>query len=151
MKGTTMLIGAGVLLTTVLAVQAKDIPPKDGKPLSEIVKSVDDKKIGVMTEVEFDDGLWEVELHKGTAETKLYIDPKSGKVNRQRDSADVHEVLPPKDAKPLAEIIRSLEDQKVGTITKVEFDDGFWEVTVRKDGKKVKMDIDPKSGKSHSR
>lgn len=147
MKGTTMLIGAGFLLTAVVALQAHEIPPRDGKPLSEIVKMVGDHNKGVITEVEFDDGLWEVEIHNGNTETKLFLDPKSGKVNRHIDSTEVNETLPPKDGKPLATIIKSLEDQKVGVITKVDFDDGFWEVTVRHDGVKSKMDIDPKSGK----
>jgi len=30
----------------------------------------------------------------------------------------------------------------------VEFDDGFWEVTVSKDGRKMKMDLDPRSGQA---
>jgi uncharacterized membrane protein YkoI len=60
-------------------------------------------------------------------------------------------VLPPDDARPLAEIIKSVEDQKLGTVTEVDYDDGFWEVEVRKDGTKTKLDIDPRTGERRRR
>lgn len=151
MKGlSAMLLGTGLLLTVLMAAQAGEVPPKDGKPLSELIKSVEDQKAGVITEVEFDDGLWEVEVHKGSTKTEFCLDPKSGKVIRQQNSTDRREALPPKDGKPLSAIVKSLEGQKVGVITEVEFDDGYWEVTVRRDGQKIKMDIDPMSGKRHA-
>jgi uncharacterized membrane protein YkoI len=60
-------------------------------------------------------------------------------------------VLPPHDARPLAEIIKSVEDQKLGTVTEVDYDDGFWEVEVRKGGTKTKLDIDPRTGETRTR
>ena len=42
------------------AVQAESVPPKDGKPLSQIIKSVEAQKAGIISEVEFDDGFWEL-------------------------------------------------------------------------------------------
>lgn len=147
MKRTTTLLAAGLVLMALSAVQAGGVPPADGKALSEIVKAVEALKLGVITEVEFDDGFWEVELHSDSNETTLYLDPKAGTVSRQRDLTDIHEELPPKDAKPLSEIVVSVETMKLGTITQIEFEDGYWEVTTLKDGVKNKMDIDPKSGK----
>ncbi len=147
MKAMTMLVGVGMFLAAVTPIQASDVPPRDGMALSAIIKSVEDQKVGVITEVEFDDGLWEVDVHKGSREVTFYLNPKTGKLIRQRDSVDVHETLPPSDGKPLSEIIKGLEVQKVGVISEVECDDGFWEVTSQKDGKKIKMDLDPRSGK----
>lgn len=115
------------------------------KPLSAIIKSVEDQKVGVITSVEFDDGFWEVDVHKDNASTEIYLDPQSGAEQRRRPDGPDGE-LPPAAAKPLSVIIKALEDQKVGGITSVEFDDGFWEVKVRKDGTRTKFDIDPRTG-----
>lgn len=137
---------AALAMATCAVARGSEAPPKDGMLLSEIVKSVVAMKIGVITEAEFDHGLWEVEAQQGDRQTSLYLDPKTGKVSRREESADLHEILPPDGGKPLVEIIQSLEKQNVGAISEIEFDDGFWEVTVHKDGKKIKWDIDPMSG-----
>jgi hypothetical protein len=42
--------------------------------------------------------------------------------------------------------VAALEAQKVGVITEVEFDDGFREVKLRRDGVKQKIDIVPQTG-----
>ena len=146
MTGTTMLLGAGLLLMATGTAEARSAAPPDSMPLSQIIKNVEGRNVGVITDIEFDDGLWEVDVHQDTAETTLYLDPATGQAKRQERGRDVEDELPPRDGKPLSELIKSIEDQKAGVITDVEFDDGFWEVTVRKDGKKVKMDIDPKTG-----
>ncbi len=146
MKGTMTLISAGTLVVAAVAVQAGVVPPSGSKPLSEIIKSVENQA-GTITQAEFDNGMWEIEAHKGTNETTFYLDPKTGKLIRQTSSIDAHEALPPAGSMALSAIVKSLEDQKVGTISEIEFDDGFWEATIHKDGKKSKMHIDPKSGK----
>lgn len=126
------------------AASAGELPPPDGKPLSEIVRSVEAMKLGVITSVEFDDGLWEVKTRQGRSATKLYIDPHSGAEKRRKP--DDPEEAPPAGAKPLSAIIAALEAQKAGVITSVEFDDGYWEVKLRRDGAKQKIDIVPQTG-----
>lgn len=133
---------AAALLSPAAA--AADLPPADGRPLSEIVGSVEAMKFGVVTSVEFDDGLWEVKTRQGRSATKLYLDPRSGAERRRRP--DDAEEAPPAGAKPLSAIIAALEKQNAGVITSVEFDDGYWEVKLRRDGAKHKIDIVPQTG-----
>lgn len=147
MKRTATLLGAGLILTAVATVQAGGIPHKDSKPLSEIIKVAEAQNAGVITEAEFEIGMWEVEAHQGTTETTLYIDPDTAAVSRRQSSQDLDESLPPKEAKPLSEIVKALEAEKLGTITEIEFEDGAWEATVFVDGKQVKMVVDPMTGK----
>lgn len=147
MKRTTMRLGAGWLLMVAATVQAGGIPHKDGKPLSEVLKAAEAQMAGVITEVEFGIGMWEVEIHQGTTETTLYIDPDTAAVSRRQAAQDLNESLPPKEAKPLSEIVKALEAEKLGTITEVEFEDGAWEVTILVDGKQIKLAIDPVTGK----
>ncbi|UJS16780.1 MAG: PepSY domain-containing protein [Candidatus Jettenia sp.] len=59
-----------------------ELPPANTKPLSAIVQSLEDRNQGVIKDVEFDDGLWEVELREDGRKIKLYIDPRTGETRR---------------------------------------------------------------------
>ena len=55
--------------------------PANAKPLSEIIKSVEDKGYKTITELEFDDGVWKVELHQPDGkEVRIKVDPVSGAI-----------------------------------------------------------------------
>ncbi len=59
---------------------------------------------------------------------------------------------PPPNAKPLSEVVRSLEDQGVRTITEISFDDGKWSIEARNaDGKKIDLKVDAMTGQTTSR
>jgi uncharacterized membrane protein YkoI len=147
----TTALRAGVLLAAVGLATTSEARAQAEKPLSEIIKSIEDQQLGSITEADLDHGRWEVEVHKDGRKTTLYLNPKTGAVDRRKERADAHEVLPPGDAKPLSEIIKSVEDQNLGAVTEVDYDDGFWEVEVRKGGTKTKLDIDPKTGETRTR
>ena len=153
MNTTTMTtaLRAGVLLSAVGLAATAEARGQAEKPLSELIRSVEDQRLGVITQADLDHGRWEVKIHKDSRKTTLYLDPKTGAVDRRKERADSHEVLPPEDAKPLSEIIKSVEDQQLGAITEADYDDGFWEVEVRKSGTKTKLDIDPRTGTSRTR
>jgi hypothetical protein len=136
---------AGVLVTLAAAAGAGEPPPADGMRLSAIVKAVEAKDVGIITGAEFDDGLWEVKTRQGKTAAKPYLDPRSG-AQKRRKAEDADDEMPPAGSKPLSEIIRALEEQSIGVITSVEFDDGYWEVEFRRDGAKRKLDIDPRTG-----
>ena len=56
-------------------------PPANAKPLSEIIKSVEDKGYKTITELEFDDGVWKVEVHQPDGkEVHIKVDPVSGAI-----------------------------------------------------------------------
>ena len=57
---------------------------------------------------------------------------------------DVEETeLPPVDAIPLSEIVRTLEDSGYAPIVEIEFEDGVWEVEALHQGVIVEVAIDP--------
>ena len=57
------------------------------------------------------------------------------------------EEAPPSNAKPLSEIVRSLEDQGYKDVERVKFDDNVWVIDVRQaGGKEIKLHINPVSG-----
>jgi hypothetical protein len=146
--GSSLALLGGLLLGAT-ATEASELPPADGKPLSAIIKSVEDLGLGVIRAAEFDDGLWEVAVCKGRDCLDLYMDPRTAQEQRRKND-DTDDALPPGGAKPLSEVIRSLEAQNLGTITDVEFENGFWETELRKDGRKVRVDLDPGTGKTRS-
>lgn len=76
MGATTMAAWAGWF--------SDEIPPANAKPLSQIIKIVEDRGYKAITEVEFEDGKWEVELHpKGGKETEIHVDPVSGTISEK--------------------------------------------------------------------
>ena len=59
---------------------------------------------------------------------------------------------PPAGAKPLSDIIRVLEEQGLGGITEIAFNDGVWKIEVHQpDGSEVDLRVDPINGQIQSR
>jgi hypothetical protein len=57
------------------------------------------------------------------------------------------EEAPPSNAKPLSEIVRSLEDQGYKDVERIKFDDHVWVIDVhRAGGKEIKLHVNPVSG-----
>lgn len=136
----------GLLLSPLAAALADEVPPLGSKPLSLILKMVEEQKLGSITDAEFDDGLWELKVCATAVCQKLYIDPKSGtEVRRLKTDS---EEIPPANALALSTIILSVEARNPGIITEVDFDDGFWKVDLHKDGQKIRLVIDPKTGET---
>jgi hypothetical protein len=60
-----------------------ELPPANAKPLSEIIKMVEDKGFKTITEVDFDDGVWKVEARQADGkETTLRVDPLTGDIRQ---------------------------------------------------------------------
>jgi uncharacterized membrane protein YkoI len=146
MTGTNRMVcaGLGALLLAARAL-AGELPPAGSKPLSSILQAVEGLKIGSITDAEFDDGAWEIKACAGRACHKLDIDPISGAEKRRR-ATDADDALPPTDGIALSAIAASIEARHEGIISEVDFDDGYWEFEVRKDGQTMKVDVDPKTG-----
>lgn len=143
----SLLLGVSVFIATITITGAGEIPPSGSKPLSAIIKSLEGQGLGVITDAEFDNGRWEVKVCKGHDWFDLYINPGSGEENH-RKTAHADDELPPANTKPLSSIIQTLEGRNLGVITDVEFDNGFWEVKLRKDGMELKLAIDPRTGEA---
>ncbi len=61
-----------------------DRPPANAKPLSEIVRTFEDQGYDTIVEVEFEDGVWEVELFRDGKKLELKVDSVSGAIRSQR-------------------------------------------------------------------
>lgn len=132
------------LFPLIPTVHGDDIPPPDSRPLSSILQSVEARQQGTITEAEFDDRMWEVKVCGRRDCQKLYLSPYSAdEVRRKWTRSDE---IPPQGSIPLSAIVRSVEAQGLGTITEVEFDNGVWEVKLRKHRQKIKLAVDPITG-----
>ncbi|MBI3677917.1 MAG: PepSY domain-containing protein [Proteobacteria bacterium] len=59
----------------------EESPPANAKPLSEIIKGLEDQGYKTITEVAFDDGQWEIEVHQaGGKEVDLKVDAMTGQI-----------------------------------------------------------------------
>jgi len=60
-------------------------PPAGAKPLSEIIKALEDQGMTTITEVEFDGGVWKIEVHMPDGkEVDLRVDPVSGEIRGRK-------------------------------------------------------------------
>ena len=58
-----------------------EAPPPNAKPLSGVIKMLEDRGMKTITEVSFDDGKWEIEVHQaGGKEINVYVDAMSGQI-----------------------------------------------------------------------
>jgi len=82
----TMMFAAVVLMLVLGANQAMagERPPADAVPLSEVVKSLEEKGYSPVTEVSMDNGVWEVEAYRDGQERELKVNPKDGQVLSDR-------------------------------------------------------------------
>ncbi len=143
---TLILLLSSLLLAPLSLAGPNDLPPTGSKPLSVILKSVEEQKLGIIREAEFDHGLWEVKVCEAGACQELYIDPMSGKEKRRKRS-DIGEI-PPANAMPISKIVQSIEARRLGVIEEIELDHGFWEIELYKEGRKIKLAVDPNTGKT---
>ncbi len=59
-------------------------PPAGGKTAAQIAAVIEARKLGIISEIEFDDPVWEVTVHGNGVRAKLYVDPASGDIQRCR-------------------------------------------------------------------
>lgn len=143
------LLKGSLLLTALMAglLEARELPPADAKPPSEILQAVEARHTGAITEVEFDEGHWGIKVCENRTCLQLLLDPRTGE-ERGRRTDRCEDSLPPRNRRPLSEIVRALETRGAGVIVEIEFDDGYWEVELRKDGRKTKLDVHPRTGRA---
>lgn len=75
------------LLTSIsfLALANDDRPPADALKLSEVVQKLEQQGFYPIVDIEFDDGVWEIDAYRGADKRELQVDPRTGKVLRDRD------------------------------------------------------------------
>jgi hypothetical protein len=129
--------------------EAGDVPDKGAKPLAEIVKTLEDRKLGTVTEMEFDDGKWEGKVCKAPDTClSLKMDALTG-VETDRKTEKSKEDAPPAESAALSGILQGMVTNGLGTPIDVEWEsEGYWEVEVLAEGKNKKktLKIDPVTG-----
>lgn len=83
--GFVLIAGLAASATVARADWFKDeVPPANAKPLSVVIKALEDQGYKTISEVEFEDGKWEVEVQQdGGKEVELHVDPVSGQISKE--------------------------------------------------------------------
>jgi hypothetical protein len=83
----TSLVPALAVLLGLVSLSAcagrhnEETPPVNAKPLSEIIKALEDQGYQGVERIKFDENAWEIKLHKsGGREVELHVDPMSGQI-----------------------------------------------------------------------
>jgi len=75
-----------IVLSATPATAAVARPPADAKPLSEIIKSLEDAGFSPIVEVDFRAGRWHVEAFKDGQKRDLRVHPVTGEITSNRRS-----------------------------------------------------------------
>jgi len=129
------------------AALAADRPPANGKALSAVLEGVESGHPGVVMSAEFDDRRWVVVTCPGEGRScrEIGIDPVNGKELRSSSESNWSQ-RPPAGGKTASQVAQVVEGLKLGVITELEFEQPAWEVSVRGDGVRAKLYLDPMSG-----
>lgn len=98
----------------------------DVKSVVEIVQHLEQQGYGPFCQLDFDNGIWEVEVYRDNTAYELAVDGHDGKIlSEHRDDA---EPRPPGDALPLSQVLRTLIKAGYTDINEVSFERRYWEV-----------------------
>ena len=75
-----------IVLSATPATAAVARPPADAKPLSEIIKSLEDAGFSPIVEVDFRAGRWHVEAFQNGQKRDLRVHPVTGEITSNRRS-----------------------------------------------------------------
>jgi uncharacterized membrane protein YkoI len=145
LSGLAQRAGWSVALLAASTAAAGALPPGSAKPLSEVLTSLDAAGYTAVTDVEFDDGRWEVEALKGDAALEIHVDPQSAKVVSEVPDAGRDQL--PADAKPLAAVVKQLEAAGYLAISGIDLEGAFWEIEATRAGMRYEVLVDARTGK----
>ncbi len=133
---------------TIVAVSTSlvlaDHPAADDKPIVEIVQQLEKQGYGPFSELDFDNGNWEIEVYKDDVAYELAVEGRSGKIlSEHRDDA---EPRPPRDAQPLSQILHSLTKNGYTQIHDVSFERRYWEIEAFRQDLKYEIHVHPTTG-----
>jgi uncharacterized membrane protein YkoI len=139
------LFATGVAVAAVSSSLAlADRPAADDKPIVEIVQQLEQQGYGPFSELDFDEGNWEVEVYKDDAAYELTVDGRSGKIlSEHRDDA---EQRPPRDAQPLSQILHTLIKAGYTHVHDVSFERRYWEIEAFRQDAKYEIHVHPTTG-----
>lgn len=136
------------LFATVIAVAAvttavafADRPTADDKPIVKVVEQLEKQGYGPFSDIDFDDGRWEVEAYKGDVAYELRVDRRTGQIlSEHRDDS---EPQPPRDSKPLSQILHAVINAGYKDLDDVSFERRYWEIEAFRDGDKREIHVHP--------
>ena len=141
------MLQTGVMLAAAMASVGlgANLPVNGAKPLSEVLVTLDKGGLRSVTEVSFDDGVWEVEGIRDGRPVELHIDPLTCKIINER-ADEAHPVIPG-EGKSLIEICKAVEDAGYSPVTEAEYEPTGWEIETLHNGAARQLVVDGRTGK----
>lgn len=119
--------------------------PAQALPLSSVLREVEKQGFTPVCEVDFDDGLWEIEAFSQGEAVEINVDPATGKVVHQQ--ADEPKPAPASPQPSLSQLAMELEKQGFSPIVEISREAKGCEVEAYRDGVRRELLVDPASGK----
>lgn len=135
----SIVLGSALMVASSLAI-ANELP-EGAVNMSKVLESLKSKGYNFIKEIKFDDGVYEVKaFNLDGNEVKIKIDPKTGNIIPEQKVTDRMTAL---------DVSKRLEAMGYSKISEIEMsrDLNKYEIkALNKEGKKVKVDVDAKTG-----
>lgn len=141
------MLQTGIVLAAAMASVGLgvDVPASGAKPLSEILGTLDKGGLRSVTEVSFDNGVWEVEGIRDGRPVELHIDPLTSQIINER-ADEAHPAIPG-DGKSLIAICQAVEEAGYSPVTEAEYEPAGWEIETLHKGTPRQLVVDLRTGK----
>lgn len=138
-----LIAGITAILPAALAI-AGEYPPTSAKSLSTVLTALEAAGLQDITEVDFDDGRWEIEaVRKGLA-VQVLVDPRTAQiVHEERDD---HFGELPKSLMKLSTVVKQLEDAGYQSITEIDLEGAGLEIDAVRAGTRYELRVDARTG-----
>ena len=136
-------LAVGSLAAAALLVGA-DLPPREAKPLSEVLVAVEKAGLSPIVEASFDDGVWEVEGFRGKTPYEAHFDPKS--LALLHEHADSPRERPAADSLSAVEVVKRLESAGYGPVLGIDYEGTDWEAEAMHGGRERELHVDLRTG-----
>lgn len=84
MKLNSLALAISTALAFTCSAALADKPPSDIKKLSEIVLILEKAGFDPISEIEFDDGHWEIDAYRNGEKREVHVDPRTGEITKDR-------------------------------------------------------------------
>jgi len=141
------IIGKAIVLAAAIgsvAIAAEILPAK-ALPLSTILETLEKGGLTGITDVDYDDGVWEVEGFRGTNAVEAHVDPLTGKVLYEKPEHITSRL--PSNAKPASAIAKQLEAAGYAPIMEMDWEVNVWEIEAINAQGRRKLHVAPDTGK----
>tara|TARA_R100001143_G_scaffold61130_1_gene61398 strand:+ start:356 stop:934 length:579 start_codon:yes stop_codon:yes gene_type:complete len=149
-KTKESIMRAVLLLASLVSVVAgtvvgADVPQSQDSPLSQVLSKLEQQGLAPIVEVDFDDGVWEIETFRKNKPLEVHVNPQTLAILSEHP--DTHHRKPSINALTASQIARQIEQTGYQPILEMDYEHGQWKVEALHAGSERALTVEAATGK----